>query len=419
MNNILKRANEQLLISIFCQLPQALTKHLHAISVDMFCPTIQPVLVELINTIGREETPELVTMTASLRHQGKLDEVGGAATLAEYFTGYVSGENVSLAVSELRQRHELLQRIKAYKDAVTMSEQALSLPLHEIPAALHQAEQVIESASKIQGKPLASKSVGELSLTLIDDIEKRLQAGTKLAGISTGFNCIDSKTGGMQGGRVWVIAGKPGDGKSVLMQNFLEAAIDVGRKVRIYPLEMTQQEQTYRLLCSQGSLDNQSVWKGMMTRLEQQALMQAVKRLSKAHCDIVDVNGATASEILADIEQSDCDVAMVDYLQLMEDDGNKKGSREEIIASISRRLKRTAVRCNKVILTASQLNDFGQLRESRAIGQDADHIIYLEKVDEDDTKRTVKCIKNRTGERFWEKQLDFLGQYYKFREQAE
>lgn len=419
MNNILKRANEQLLISIFCQLPQALTKHLHAISVDMFCPTIQPVLVELINTIGRDETPELVTMTASLRHQGKLDEVGGAATLAEYFTGYVSGENVSLAVSELRQRHELIQRIKAYKDAVAMSEQALSLPLHEIPAALHQAEQVIETASKIQGKPLASKSISELSVMLIEDIERRMQAGTKLAGISTGFNCIDSKTGGMQGGRVWVIAGKPGDGKSVLMQNFLEAAIDAGKKVRIYPLEMTQQEQTYRLLCSQGSLDNQSVWKGMMTRLEQQALMQAVKRLSKAHCDIVDVNGATASEILADIEQSDCDVAMVDYLQLMEDDSNKKGSREEIIASISRRLKRTAVKCNKVILTASQLNDFGQLRESRAIGQDADHIIYLEKVDEDDTKRTVKCIKNRTGERFWEKQLDFLGQYYKFREQAE
>jgi len=256
-------------------------------------------------------------------------------------------------------------------------------------------------------------------MTLIEDIEKRVQAGSKLPGISTGFPFIDAKTGGMQGGRVWVIAGKPGDGKSVLMQNFLESAVALGKKVRIYPLEMTQQEQAYRLLCSQGNLDNQSVWKGMMTRAEQQAMLAAVKTLSKAQCDIVDVNGATATEILADIEQSDCDVAMVDYLQLMEDDGNKKGSREEIIASISRRLKRTAVKCGKVILTASQLNDFGQLRESRAIGQDADYIIYIEKVDEDDTKRLLKCIKNRTGERFWEKEMDFLGQYYKFREQAE
>lgn len=416
---ILKKANEELLISIFLQFPQFLGKHIHAITADMFSPMIRPVFVELVNTIGRDETPDLITLTARLRYQEKLDEVGGAATLTEYFTSPVTGHNVSQAVSELRQRYELVKRVQAYKDALNLSEQALNMPINEIPAALSEAEKVIESASKIQGKPLASKSIADLTTTLIEDIEKRMQAGGTLVGISTGFPCIDKKTGGMQPGRVWVIAGKPGDGKSVLMQNFLESAVALGKKVRIYPLEMTQQEQAYRLLCSQGNLDNQSVWKGMMTRAEQQALMLAVKQLAKAQCDVVDVNGATASEILADIEQSDCDVAMVDYLQLMEDDGNKKGSREEIIASISRRLKRTAVKCNKVILTASQLNDFGQLRESRAIGQDADHIIYLEKVDEDDTKRTVKCIKNRTGERFWEKQLDFLGQYYKFREQAE
>jgi replicative DNA helicase len=416
---ILKKANEELLISIFLQFPQFLGKHIHAITADMFSPMIKPIFTELVNTIGRDETPDLVTMTARLRYQGKLDEVGGAATITEYFTSPVTGQNVSQAVSELRQRYELVKRVQAYKDALNLSEQALNMPINEIPAALHEAEQMIETASKIQGKPLSSKPIGELTITLLEDIEKRMQLGGALVGISTGFPFIDSKTGGMQGGRVWVIAGKPGDGKSVLMQNFLESAVSLGKKVRIYPLEMTQQEQAYRLLCSQGNLDNQSVWKGMMTRAEQAALMDAVKKLGIARCDIVDVNGATASEILADIEQSDCDVAMVDYLQLMEDDGNKKGSREEIIASISRRLKRTAVKCGKVILTASQLNDFGQLRESRAIGQDADHVVYIEKVDDDDTKRLLKCIKNRTGERFWEKQLDFLGQYYKFREQAE
>lgn len=417
--NILQRANEELLISIFCQYPQFLGKHIHAVTADMFSPMIRPVFTELVNTIGRDENPELMTFTARLRHLGQLDEVGGASTLTEYFTGTVSGKNVSSAVSELRQRYELVQRIKGYQSALELSQQALSMPITEIAMMLGEADKALESSNKINGKPLAAKSIRELSTDLVEDIEKRIQAGSKLPGISTGFNCIDLKTGGMQAGRVWVVAGKPGDGKSVLMQNMLESAVSLGKKVRIYPLEMTQQEQAYRMLCSQGNLDNQSVWKGMMSRAEQQSLMQAIKTLSVAHCDIVDVNGASASEILADIEQSDCDVAMVDYLQLMEDEGNKKGSREEIIASISRRLKRTAVKCNKSILTASQLNDFGQLRESRAIGQDADHILYLEKVDEDDTKRLLKCVKNRTGERFWEKQLDFLGQYYKFKEQYE
>jgi len=417
--NILQRANEELLISIFCQYPQFLGKHIHAITADMFSPMIRPVFTELVNTIGRDENPELMTFTARLRHLGQLDEVGGAATVTEYFTTTVSGKNVSSAVTELRQRYELVQRIKGYQSALELSQQALSMPITEIATMLGEAEKVIEVSGKMHGKPLASRSIRDLSTDLVEEIEKRVQAGGKLPGISTGFNCIDLKTGGMQAGRVWVIAGKPGDGKSVLMQNMLESAVSLGKKVRIYPLEMTQQEQAYRMLCSQGNLDNQSVWKGMMSRAEQQSLMQAIKTLSVAHCDIVDVNGASASEILADIEQSDCDVAMVDYLQLMEDEGSKKGSREEIIASISRRLKRTAVKCNKSILTASQLNDFGQLRESRAIGQDADHILYLEKVDEDDTKRLLKCVKNRTGERFWEKQLDFLGQYYKFKEQHE
>jgi replicative DNA helicase len=156
-----------------------------------------------------------------------------------------------------------------------------------------------------------------------------------------------------------------------------------------------------------------------MSRSEQQALIEAIKRLHQAKAEIVDINGATASDILNDIEQSDADVVMVDYLQLMEDEGRKGATREELVASISRRLKRTAIKANKVVLTASQLNDNGQLRESRAIGQDADHILLLSKVENNDEKRLLTCEKNRTGERFWQLELDFLGRYYKFREPAQ
>jgi replicative DNA helicase len=202
------------------------------------------------------------------------------------------------------------------------------------------------------------------------------------------------------------------------MQNFLESALDAGKRVRIYPLEMSQEEQAYRILCSQGGLDNQAVWKGLMSRNDTVALHEAIRRLAKAKADIVDVNGASATEILADIEQCEADVVMVDYLQLMEDEGRKGATREELVASISRRLKRTAVKSQKVVLTASQLNDNNQLRESRAIGQDADHILFLNKVDDNDEKRIVSCEKNRTGERFWKLELDFLGRFYKFREPA-
>ena len=178
------------------------------------------------------------------------------------------------------------------------------------------------------------------------------------------------------GGKVWVVCGRPGDGKSVLMQNFCESAIEHGKSVRIYPLEMSQSEQAFRVLCSTGGIDNQSMGRGTLTRTEQEALALALKRMSAMKADIVDVDGATASDILHDIEQCDADVIMVDYLQLMEDTGPRKGAtREEIIASVSRRLKRTAKKSNKIVLTARQLNDNGQLRESRAIGQDAGAVL--------------------------------------------
>jgi replicative DNA helicase len=157
--------------------------------------------------------------------------------------------------------------------------------------------------------------------------------------------------------------------------------------------------------------------RGTLTRTEQEAMALALKRMSAMKADIVDVDGATASDILHDIEQCDADVIMVDYLQLMEDTGPRKGAtREEIIASVSRRLKRTAKKSNKIVLTASQLNDNGQLRESRAIGQDADAVFRIEKIDGKDDARTLICDKLRGGKRLWTKQLDFLGHIYKFRE---
>jgi replicative DNA helicase len=413
----IQAATEESLLAIFAQNPEALRKSLHAITAEMFAQENRPLFRELVDAVGREESPDLIVTTAKLREKGLLEQSGGAARLTDLWISPVLHRNAPRMLQSIRQGYEVRKRIETLEKAKETLQVAV-LAGTDTTAAIAEVETMLSEAGRIPGKPLASKTMGELSAEIIEEIERRTLHGDTLPGISTGFDTVDAKTQGMQPGRVWVIAGKPGDGKSVLMQNFLEAALDQGKKVRIYPLEMSQQEQAYRILCSQGSLDNQAVWKGLMSRGEQQALHEAIKRLHRAKADIVDVNGATATEILADIEQSDADVVMVDYLQLMEDEGRKGGTREELVASISRRLKRTAVRAKKVILTASQLNDNNQLRESRAIGQDADHILFLNKVEDNDEKRILTCEKNRTGERFWQLELDFLGRFYKFREPA-
>ncbi len=119
-------------------------------------------------------------------------------------------------------------------------------------------------------------------------------------------------------GQVWVFAGEPGDGKSTITQNCAEAAAMDGRKVRWYPLEMPHNEQMLRLLASSAQVDNGSLYNGVLTNGEQQALVSAVARLKRnANVELVDVEDASATDIFADIERSDCDVVVVDYLQLM------------------------------------------------------------------------------------------------------
>ncbi len=408
-------AIEESLLAIFAQHPEALRKSLHAVTAEMFSADNQPIFRELLAGVANDETPDLIVTTSKLRHAGDLERSGGAARLTELWTAPVLARNAPRLVQDLRRGYEVRKRIDALQNAKEMLETAV-IAGQDLTEITQQVDAMLTESGRIPGKPLASKTLGAALIDTVEEIETRMMRGGALPGISTGFPTIDKKTQGMQPGRVWVIAGKPGDGKSVLMQNFLEAAIEQGKAVRMYPLEMSQQEQAYRILCSQGNLDNQLVWKGLMSRAEQAALHESIKRLHKAKAEIVDCDGATAADILNDIEQCSADVIMVDYLQLLEDEGRKGGTREEIIANISRRLKRTAIKSKKAIITASQLNDNNQLRESRAIGQDADHILFLEKVGDNDASRRVNCQKNRTGERFWTLDLDFLGQYYKFRE---
>ena len=114
-------------------------------------------------------------------------------------------------------------------------------------------------------------------------------------------------------------------------------------------------------------------------------------------------------------------MAVVDYLQLMESEGRKGASREELIAGISRKLKAVAKRTGCHILTASQLNDSGKLRESRAIGHDADAVFMVNKYELkeggfDDARRKLNCDKNRGGKRQWEIELLFNGPTFTFRE---
>lgn len=420
--NYLLDAGEEFILGAFANYPHLLLRNLHSVTADMFREHNRPLFRELVDTVVAGDKPDLIATTAKLRQSGELESLGGAYEITKIWNTVPSPDQLPHWVGLLRQNYEAKKRLETLETAKQTLETAL-VSGSDIREAFATIDAMLADAGKIPGKPLASKTMGQLAADVVDELQARLKLGGAIPGIKTGFPTMDRYTLGMQPGKVWVISGRPGDGKSVMMQNLVESALDQGKRVRIYPLEMSQQEQALRVLCSQGQLDNGKIGWGALSHGEMAAMAQAVKRMKAMQADIVDTDGATASDILADIEQSDADVVMVDYLQLMEDTGRKGATREEIIAGISRRLKRTAKKAGKMVLTASQLNDNGQLRESRAIGQDADAIFQIEKVTADDGKleevdnrRELRCLKLRGGKRFWTMPMMFLGHVYQFRE---
>lgn len=283
-----------------------------------------------------------------------------------------------------------------------------------------QVTELLDNAEKIPGKPLNSRTLDEVCIQVVDEIEERRLHPGRLIGTSTGFSTIDRKTGGLQPGKVWVFAGQPGDGKSVALQNVAEAALEAGKRVRWYPLEMADTEQVARMICSQSLVPNQRLFGGLETRAEQEAVHLALARMKRMKLELVDTDNATATDIFADIEETRPDVAIIDYLQLMNEETRRGENREQTIARISRMQKSVAKRTKCCILNASQLNDAGKLRESRAIGQDADVIFHISKPDTDDdndNQREWFCTKNRGGPRHWTQKMRFLGGNFQFREE--
>ncbi len=367
-----------------------------------------------------ESTPiDPVILTNALRNDGLLDRVGGPAAITELFTFVPSPSHFVHYRKILIDKYQARRHIEAH----TRSLHEFFNPHVEFQDAVDTAKAHMEGVESTRGRRLNRMSIKDAIGITIDEIEERQQRGGALLGFTTGFPTIDARCGGLQKGRVTVFAGLPSDGKSAIMQNCARAALHAGAKVGWYSLEMPTTEQTMRILCEDSGVDNDALYNGLMSRGQQEMLARSIRQLSALGADLIDTDTASAEDIIADIEGGGYDVAVVDYLQLMESEGRKGANREELIAGISRKLKNVAKRTGCHILTASQLNDNGRLRESRAIGHDADAVFMVNKWENedgsyDDARRKLWNDKNRGGKRQWEIDLLFNGPTFSFKELA-
>ena len=416
---------EKGVLSCLLQSPERIAPNLHTMPPAMFYSASNREVFAILAELTAAGKPiELVSITHRLRNSGRLERAGGPSALTDLYTFVPSAAHFQFYLATLRELWSQRKHIEAHAQAL---DKLFAAKDGEVASVIETVKGLLEDAGRMPGQLLKSYTLAAALPGLLDEIEHRLANPGHLPGIRTGFETVDKKTGGMQPGQVWVFAGEPGDGKSTIMQNCAESAAIDGKKVRWYPLEMPRNEQMMRLLSSGAGVDNSKLATGEISRGEQQALSAAIRRMQGYNVELVEVEDATATDIFADVEKSDCDVVLIDYLQLMEDTSPRKSdTREGILASISRRQKRLARRTGKVILTASQLNDGGKLRESRSIGQDADKVFLIRKCRDDsqdggndDARRTLWCDKNRGGARHWGQEMRFLGSIFQFKEASE
>jgi len=377
---------------------------------------------------------DVVTVAEQLERRGQLEQAGGLAYLGTLARDTPTAANVRAYAQIVRERALLRRLIEAGRaiTASVFSEQGLSAR-----DLVDRAEaRVFEIAELGARSGSGIVRVSTLLPPLIDKIDEWHTNPDKLRGLATGFADFDRLTGGLRGGDLVIIAGRPSMGKTTLAVNMAEYAAvspDSKASVAIFSMEMPSEQLVTRMLSSIGHVPLNSIRTGRVSDDDWVRITAATHQLSEARIFIDESAGLTPTELRARARrlkrEHGLDLIVVDYLQLMQVPGTQKNRATEI-AEISRGLKALAKELSVPVLALSQLNRsveqrtekkpvMSDLRESGALEQDADMIllIYRDEVyDKNTTKKgmaEIDLAKHRNGETgtFL---LTFQGQYTRF-----
>jgi replicative DNA helicase len=377
---------------------------------------------------------DVVTVAEALTRRGKLEDAGGLGYLGTLARDTPTAANVRAYAQIVRERSLLRRLVSAGREiasSVFANDGASARDLVDL------AEQrVFEIAEQSTGTREGAQSIATILPPLIDKIDEWHSNPDKLRGLATGFTDFDRKTGGLRGGDLVIIAGRPSMGKTTLAINIAEYAAcnpDSRAAVLVFSMEMPSEQVVTRMLSSIGHVPLSGIRSGQVSDDDWVRITAATSQLSEARIFIDETAALTPTELRARARrikrERGLDLVVVDYLQLMQVPGTKENRATEI-AEISRSLKALAKELSVPVIALSQLNRgveqrqekkpvMSDLRESGAIEQDADMIllIYREEVyDKNTTKKGIAEIdlaKHRNGE-IGPFLLTFQGAYSRF-----
>lgn len=383
----------------------------------------------MLSLYSRAEPIDIITVKSELVQNGKFDQVGGLEYLAMLPEKVPTTTNVEKYINIVEEKSTLRNLIKTANDIIAAGYDQTE----EVENIVNIAEKKIFDILQDKNSK-GSTSIKEILVGTFAELEKLYNQKGIVTGVETGFSGLDAITAGLHGSDLIILAARPAMGKSALAINIATHAALNNVPVVIFNLEMSKEQVVNRILCSEAMVDSNKIRTGKIDDNEWIKLANTSGRLADAPIYVDDTPGISIMEIRARCRklklEKNIGMVVIDYLQLVQGSAKKNSSREQEISEISRSLKILAKELDVPVIALSQLSRgaekrddkrpmLADLRESGAIEQDADIVMFLYRDDyynQDSEKKNIAELilaKHRAGST-GTVELLWMGNYTKF-----
>jgi replicative DNA helicase len=396
---------------------------------DFYRDAHRRIFDKMVTLSERGEAIDLVTLREELGRSGELDEVGGPAYITALVDGVPRSSNVEYYARIVKEKSTLRSLIYSANRIITTAyeaEQDADLILDDAEKSIFA---IAEDRIRAGFVPLRDLVQGSFAT-----IEKLHEGKGLVLGVPTGFSDLDEITSGLQASDLVLVAARPSMGKTSFVLNIAEyVGTRTDKTVGLFSLEMSKEQLFLRMLTTQAQIDAHRFRSGLLTERDYGKLSQALGTLAEARVFIDDTAAIGVLEMRAKARrlaaEHGLDLLIIDYIQLMQGRGRFENRQQEL-ASISRSLKGLAKELNVPIVALSQLSrapearsdhrpQLSDLRESGALEQDADVVLFIYREDQYETKEENQGIaeiivgKQRNGPTGVVK-LAFIKEYTRF-----
>lgn len=369
---------------------------------DFYQESHQYILAAMKMVYADRKPVDIVTLCDRLDSDGNLEKAGGLSYVSELAQITPSAANYKYYLDIVTRDSVNRGLIRAARDVIEFAKSS-----DDSVKSVQYAEERVYSVSRTYDTS-SVKDIREGSgiNAVLDKFEKLAKDKDAYRGLSTGFTRLDRLTNGLQRSDLIVIAARPGMGKTSLAMNIIEhAALSDDAVCAVFSLEMPEVQLIQRLLCGAANVSMASALSGKLTTNDWKKIFKASDKLRNSRINIDDSSRVTPAEILSKCRRiksknnGRLDLVMIDYIQLMESGKKSNGeqNRTQEVAAITRELKIMAKELNVPVIALSQLRriqsgepQLSDLRESGAIEQDADIVMFINRPDVNATDEDIE-----------------------------